>query len=78
MLLKVNAVNAADGYLPCPGGAKKTGFPGRERSVSMKKPGGSPAGSEGGTVRVHSRQSISTIAAPPSGTDASLHRPVAA
>src|SRR5205085_7240322 len=52
------------GYRPFSGGAKNPGAPARERNSSIKNPGRSPAGSDG-IVRVHSRQSISTIGAPP-------------
>src|SRR5947208_11578203 len=65
-------------YRPFSGGAKNPGAPARERNSSIKNPGRSPVGSDGGTMRVHSRQSISTIGAPPSGTGGALHRPVAA
>src|SRR5438045_8412282 len=65
-------------YRPFSGGAKNPGAPARERNASIKNPGRSPVGSDAGIVQVHSRQSISTIGEPPSGTCGSLHRTSAA
>ena len=56
---------------------KKRGVPARERNSSIIKPDRSPVGSDGGTMRVHSRQSINNICAPAGGSG-TLHRPVPA
>ncbi len=56
---------SAGAYLA--GGAKNAGASGRARMLSIKKPGRSPDGSAGGSIRVHSRQSTSTIAGAAAG-----------
>ncbi len=69
-------------YFGPAGGAKNAGASGRARIASIKKPGRSPDRSEGGSIRVHSRQSTSNSFAPPrgvpGGVSGALQRPLAA
>ena len=56
-----------------PGAGKSSSARWRDLTASRKNPGRSPAGSSGGTINVHSRQSIMTNAAP-SGVSGLLQR----